>query len=223
MAARPRKATDEDVFLATMSVMSRATPGELTLAEIAAEAGVTAGALVQRFGSKRELMLEMFSRLAGAVDEQFAELRAAHASPLSALRAHGDCMAHMGSTPATFAHHLSYLQMDMTDPDFHAHAARQARAARESMRALLDEAVAARELKRTTDTIALARAVEVTLNGSLMTWAFHQEGTAREWIREDLDALLRPFLSTAAKKSTKANAKRTVRKRKAAGTRGKRS
>lgn len=193
MTPRPRKATDQDVFLATMQVMSRATPGELTLNRIAAEAGVTAGALVQRFGSKRELLLEMFSRLASAVDDQFAGLRAAHASPLETLRAYGDCMAEMGSSPATFAHHLGYLQMDMADPDFHAHAARQARAARESIRALLDEAVDARELSKRTDTVALARAIEVTLNGSLMTWAFHQEGTAADWIRHDLDALLQRF------------------------------
>jgi len=36
--------------------------------------------------------------------------------------------------------------------------------------------------------------VEAIISGSLMTWAFYQEGTAREWVRDDLDAVLRPFL-----------------------------
>jgi AcrR family transcriptional regulator len=58
MAARPRKVSDDDVFSATHRVMQRVAPGELTLAEIALEAGVTAGALVQRFGSKRALLLK---------------------------------------------------------------------------------------------------------------------------------------------------------------------
>ena len=54
MPGRRQKVTDEDVFAAAARVMSRRGPHELTLAEIAAEAGVTAGRLVQRFGSKRK-------------------------------------------------------------------------------------------------------------------------------------------------------------------------
>ncbi len=37
-----------------------------------------------------------------------------------------------------------------------------------------------------------ARAVEVTLNGSLMTWAIHREGTAADWLLADLDRVLGP-------------------------------
>ncbi|MDQ3081725.1 MAG: TetR/AcrR family transcriptional regulator [Gemmatimonadota bacterium] len=59
MSPRPRKVSDEDVFAATYRAMNRFGPGELTLAQIAAEAGVTAGALSQRFGSKRQLLLSL--------------------------------------------------------------------------------------------------------------------------------------------------------------------
>ena len=57
MSPRRRKVEDADVFAAMGRVMRRVGPAELTLGAIAAEAGVTAGALVQRFGSKRELVL----------------------------------------------------------------------------------------------------------------------------------------------------------------------
>jgi len=57
MSPRPRKASDDEIFAASQRVMMRRGPRELTLAEIGKEAGVTAGALVQRFGSKRGLML----------------------------------------------------------------------------------------------------------------------------------------------------------------------
>jgi AcrR family transcriptional regulator len=56
MSPRRRKAEDTDVFAAMVRVMLRAGPAELTLSAIVAEAGVTAGALVQRFGSKRDLL-----------------------------------------------------------------------------------------------------------------------------------------------------------------------
>src|SRR5258706_16391908 len=54
MSPRRRKAEDVDVFAALVRVMLRCGPADLTLRAIAAEAGVTAGALVPRFGSKRE-------------------------------------------------------------------------------------------------------------------------------------------------------------------------
>ena len=55
--ARPRTISDEELIAATVRVMSRLGPVKMTLAAVAEEAGVTAATLVQRFGSKRRLML----------------------------------------------------------------------------------------------------------------------------------------------------------------------
>lgn len=198
MSPRPRKASDEEVFAATQRAMQRLSPTQLTLAEIAAEAGLTAGALVQRFGSKRGLMLAMMSGMADWPRQFFGQLRAEHASPLAALYAYADCFAQMGETPATLAHHLSYLQLDLTDPDFFAHTSAQARATRAEMRELLDAAVAAGELAPGVDTAALARAVEVTVAGSLMTWAFYRDKPLTVWMRDELDRLFAPYRLAAA-------------------------
>ncbi len=86
MSPRPRKASDNEVFGAAMRVMSRVGPADLTLSAIAAEAGLTPGALVQRFGSKQRLLRTISSQLGGAAAEIFAQLRSAHPSPLAALR-----------------------------------------------------------------------------------------------------------------------------------------
>ena len=67
MSPRPRKVSDDDVLAATHRAMARLGPGELTLAQIATEAGVTAGALAQRFGSKRALLLTLAERAASSV------------------------------------------------------------------------------------------------------------------------------------------------------------
>ena len=97
MSPRPQKVTDDDIFMAAQRAMSRLGPGELTLADIAREAGVTAGLLVQRFGSKRDLLLTLSERFSGGTSEMFAELRRGHRSPLATLRAYSDCMAHMAT------------------------------------------------------------------------------------------------------------------------------
>jgi AcrR family transcriptional regulator len=190
---RRLKVSDEDVFAAAGRVMSRVGPAQLMLADIAAEAGLTSGALVQRFGSKRDLLLAVSARAAETTPAMFAELRAAHASPLAALRAYADCMAVMGESPAALAHHLAYLQLDLTDPDFHRHTMAQARATRTALRELVADAIAAGELTPDVDPDALARTIEVTVGGSLMAWAFYREGAAAEWVREDLEAVLKPY------------------------------
>ena len=57
--------------------------------------------------------------------------------------------------------------------------------------------VAAGELPAGVDPDALARAVEVTVSGSLMAWAFHQEGRAGDWVLHDLDAVVGAFAGAA--------------------------
>src|SRR5262245_36285639 len=101
MSPRPRKVSDQAVFDAASRAMARRGPSQLTLSDIAAEAGVTAGALVQRFGSKRELLLALSRRVASTAEDFFVALRSAHGSPLAALRAYADHLARMGDSPAT--------------------------------------------------------------------------------------------------------------------------
>jgi hypothetical protein len=42
---------------------------------------------------------------------------------------------------------------------------------------------------------ALGRLIEATLRGSFLSWALHIEGTAADWLRADLDAVLRPYVT----------------------------
>ncbi len=194
MSPRPQKVTDDDVFMAAQRAMSRLGPGELTLAEIAAEAGVTAGLLVQRFGSKRALLLALSERFSGGTAEMFAQLRAANRSPLATLRAYSDGMANLASSPAALARNFGYLQVDLTDPDFRRHLAKQAMATRKELHKLVREAIEAGELGLQTRPAQLARTIEAIVTGSMMSWAFYQEGPAAKWMRRDLDAILTPYL-----------------------------
>jgi AcrR family transcriptional regulator len=194
LSPRPRKVSDEEVLEAATRVIGQLGPSQLTLSAIGAEAGVTAGALVQRFGSKRSLLKALSSRFAEGTPQLFEGLRRANASPLAALSAYADCIAGMGQSPGTVAHHLAYLQLDLTDPDLYRSAREMAKGAREGIRTLLEAAVAAGELKASANCRALARSIQVTLSGSLLTWAFFRKGTASAFLHEDLDALLKPYL-----------------------------
>src|SRR5215472_10938677 len=160
MSPRQRKVTDDEVFLATQRAMTRRGPHELTLADIAAEAGVTPGLLVQRFGSKRELLLALSERFVRSAPAVFARLKAAHPEPLAALRAYAACMADLASTPDALSRNLAYLQIDLTDEAFRAHLLANARATRGEMESLLRAAMAAGELRKDVDPRRLARTIE---------------------------------------------------------------
>ena len=191
------KVTDDEIFAAAQRAMTRRGPHELTLAHIGVEAGISPGRLVQRFGSKRALLLALAERFAGSAAIVFAGLSAAHRRPLAILRAYAMCMADLAATPDALSRNLAYLQIDLTDPEFRAHLQANARATRVEIESLLRSAVMEGVLRRDVDPLRLARTIEVVISGSLMTWACYREGSATAWIRRDVDAVLQPHLSAA--------------------------
>jgi AcrR family transcriptional regulator len=180
------------------------------LAHVAAEAGLAPATLVQRFGSKRGLLLALARQGSAATGREYAALRERNPSPLAAVYAVAECMAGMAPSPEELANHLAFLHIDLTDPDFHRLALAQSRAARAEIQSFLDDAVKARELGAC-DTARLARAVQVTLGGGLIAWAIEREGTAAEWLRQDLHTLLEPYLrkgSDGARANKRTSARR---------------
>src|SRR6266566_513516 len=120
MSPRPRQTSDEAILMATMRVMQRRSPVDLTLAEVAKEAGVVPATLIQRFGTKRSLLLAACRTAPGGVPEQFGAARAKYGSPLKTLiELYAECSG-FASTPEAMANGLAYLQIDLIDPEFHA-------------------------------------------------------------------------------------------------------
>jgi len=188
MSPRPRGTSDAALLAATHRVVSRLGPN-LTLGDVAREAGVSPATLVQRFGSKRGLLLAYAAAGSADAASEVDAIRAQHASPIAALHALARCIAAMADSPETLSNSLAFLQMDLFDPDFHRHALAHSRGMRAGIKALLDDAVDAGELPRT-DTERLSRAVQAMMGGSLLQWAIDRDGKAADRLGEDLNALL---------------------------------
>ena len=207
MSPRPRETSDLEILAATARVMQRRGPSEITLADVAKEAGVVPATLIQRFGTKRGLLLAAVKTGPTSVPEQFAAGRAKHKSPLKALiELFVECSG-FAATPESMANGLAYLQIDLTDPEFHAITLAQFKAIREETRKILDEAVTARELLPC-DTAELARLIQQVNGGSMLDWAVYRQGTLANWVRCDLEALLRPLRLRNRRGTTKSPHKR---------------
>ncbi|WP_199547064.1 TetR/AcrR family transcriptional regulator [Streptomyces sp. N35] len=190
--ARPRTTSDEAILAAAARAVGRRGPAGLTLASVAEEAGLAPATLVQRFGSKRNLLLALARQGAAHTGAVFDHVRRQHDAPLVALHAALSDLASGVQTPEEMAGHLGFLQLDLTDPEFRTHAAAQAHRMRTETAALLSDAVADRDLAAGTDVDDLARGVQITYNGALLLWAVEGGDCPKELLRDELDRLLRP-------------------------------
>ena len=185
-----------------MRAVSRLGPARLTLAEVAREAGLSPATLLQRFGSKRILLLAVAKQGAGGAAECFTRLRAAHRSPLAALQAVLEEVASRCESPEALANNLAFLEIDLTDPEFHRLALQNSRQTLAGYRELLDDAVAAGEIARC-NSARMARALSAMAGGSLLNWAILREGTLTEWLRADIEMLLGPVMMRKVRRSRK--------------------
>lgn len=170
--------------------MAQHGPARLTLADVAVEAGLSPATLVQRFGSKRGLLLAVARAAAPDARRRFATpSRDDQPGPLEGLIGVLSGLV-AGITREAMANHIAFLGIDVGDPDFRALAAAQGSDLRAGAAGLLAEAIEAGEVRSKTDAVALARAVHVTFNGSLIAWALDGEGPVEETVEADLRALL---------------------------------
>ena len=221
MSPRPRTVTDADIIQAAAKVIVKIGPARLTLAHVGRASGLSPGALVKRFGSKRGLLLAMSRQAMESVDACFAAVRTAHPAPLDAFVAAALEMTRYVQTPEEVANHLAFLQIDLSDPDFYALMKENSGSIEAGYRALLDEAVKAGDLERC-DTARLARAVSALVSGSLLGWAIDRRGTAEASVRADLGMLLDRY-RTARGKTRSATASRRASVRPAKSSRARTS
>ncbi|HEU0012523.1 MAG TPA: helix-turn-helix domain-containing protein [Longimicrobium sp.] len=182
--------SDATILHAAGRAISRLGPARLTLADVAAEAGVAPPTLLQRFGSKRGLLLAFAARGIEGARRAFAAARTRMPSPLEAVVEALVGMTAAVATREAMANHLAFLQMDLADPEFHAHARTHAVVLREEIGACLDRAVARGELPAA-ETGPAARAVHAAFNGALLAWAVDGEGTVEQAVRDAVGVVLR--------------------------------
>lgn len=186
---RPRTVPDRAVLEAAAAVVGEVGPERLTLAAVGARVGLSPATLLQRFGSRRGLLLALAEHDVDAVPDRVRAV-AARSPVLPALV---DTLAGLATAlagPAQFAHHLSFLLMDLADPEFSAvtrrYAANLGTALREALAAARDRG----ELRPGTDPAELAELVHSTYNGALVTWGMTGEGRPADRVRRHLAALL---------------------------------
>jgi AcrR family transcriptional regulator len=170
--ARPKSKSDEEVMAATMRAVARHGVSALTLAHVAAEAGLAPSTLAERYGSKRALLLAAAKSAAPTAAEASPAAAPAETPRAAAVEYLVSLARHVGDRRA-FAHHLAFLELDVADPEFRAAAADHVAAV---LACLESFGLSARE----------ARALYVAYNGALVLWALTGECSLEASLRADL-------------------------------------
>lgn len=173
----PRKeplVPDATVFAAVIDVISAEGPTGLTLARVGERAGLTAGALVIRFGSKRGMLAAFAARSVADVHRLFEE--AARRTPDDPWAAAVDGLVRL-ATPVgdrrSFANHLGWFAQELADEDLRQHAVAHARLVQAELARLLGGPVPARRLY-------------TAYQGALILWALGSRGTLSAYLRREL-------------------------------------
>lgn len=189
---RAKSVDDQAVLAGVHRVVQRIGPERFTLAAAGAEVGLSASTLVQRFGSKRELLLSAdrwaVERWVGGMDEA-----PPGDSPMERLIAGLVYTVEADTTPGELANSVSLLQIALADNEFHASTHDGARRLRSKIIERLSEAVAKGELRPGTDVDALAEMVEIVYHGAMISWAIHRTGRLTEALTTGFERLLQPY------------------------------
>jgi AcrR family transcriptional regulator len=187
--ARPRKVSDEQLLVAAGTVIGRIGP-RFTLADIAAEAGVVAGTLVQRFGSKHGLLTALSRMTIDALPGTIREVTERAGDPLDALR-NGLIEPYAPlDDPENAANNLAQLAVDFGDAELRALLAELYEATEAEVAALFRRAVQAGALPAAPPVPQAARILAALVEGSAIRWSVRPDGSLRARMRADLDAVL---------------------------------
>lgn len=171
------------------AVIERLGPA-FTLADVAKEAGIAAGTLVQRFGSKHGLLVAMTR---AAIEEARRGLRAAlqgGGDPVAAaIRALVERYAPLDD-PVTAPNNLAQLAVDLADERLRELMAEYYAVIEQELEPALRQAVAAGELPGAPAPEVAARVLAALADGTAIRWSTRPVGSLTERLRADLEAVV---------------------------------
>lgn len=220
---RTKTVSDDAVLDATSRVLLRRGPHDLTLADVAREAGIHASTILQRHGTKRALIVAFARRSAeraaaafplaegaGAVATRGRSRGASGVRRIPALRASLLALTRGMRTRTGLANSLALLVEDVRDEELRMHARVHADRTEDALTAHLGAAARRGEIAAPASPRALARLLQAAFNGAIVQWALRGTGTLDAWVGKVIDTFVEtvsPPVRGARKTKGKARAK----------------
>ena len=192
--SRSKKLTDDQVLQDAIRFVGKHGVESLTFSTLSKQVGLAPATLVQRFGTKQNLLAMAAERCFSEINNTLDTARQQYASPLKALE---EGIVHMSVTigsPQTYANGLALFAICLSDAEAYVLLQASARQLHNDLRSMLDACVEASELKPL-DTDKAAYALHALYEGTITTWSMHKEGTAADWVRKHFKIFIQPYVA----------------------------
>lgn len=195
--SRTKTRNDEDILASIGQFLIREGIATFTFERLSEEVGLSQATLVQRFGSKRSLLLRLAQQNSQAIIALFRTTTQQYADePIKAIvQGFGGFVVGI-KDKGNMAANLTFLQLAIQDPEIHSAIADSIHQLENMTIALLQSALDNGTLQPDTDIVALARLVFTIYNGTIINWAMQDDTTnIQTELTHNLQIIFKPYLN----------------------------
>jgi len=191
--SRPRLVSDQTIITEAYELLMELGPRALTFESLAKRVGLVPAALVRRFKTKQQLLLQVDRHGLERTNAEVAEAVDHKKSPIEAIIAQFTAELSFASTLERFANGQEFLLMDFREKDLYSNYRVSFEHRHQQIIELLRQSQSAGELGAIEDTPELARHLEMLLHGAGHVWAMTQDGPIESYIRQHVQLALEPY------------------------------
>lgn len=184
---RPKLVSDADLLDVVVRFIGERGPGGFTLADLGKQVGLSPATLIQRFGSKHQLIESAIGRVNERLAQAVSRVPSGSEDTEAALVEWFVDLAHPFRTRPLIASHLVFLRRDLLDATLRAKASRHSRLVRRRVCQYLE----AMRSDLAQDARPIATALEAHWHGLVIQWAIAGQGPLDAWLRTGLTLFLR--------------------------------
>jgi len=175
---------DRDVLDKALLVISEQGPERFTLADVGKAVGLAPATLMQRFGSKQQLLILAAKQANVKLGIDLEELKKKKLPWEQELIHLLSAMPEGFGSRQDIANSLGVLKLDMVDPELHPIARQLFESLRHRIQELLQEGQSSGRLDKTFDVNAITWELDALRHGLVIQWTLSGEGTLQEWLEK---------------------------------------
>lgn len=189
--AKSKSINDESVLDKALLVISELGPESFTLADVGKVVGLAPATLVQRFGTKQQLLIRAAKQANVKLGQELEKLKKKN------LRWDKELIYLLTGMPEGFgsrqdiANSLGVLKLDMIDPELHPIARNLFKVLRQRIQELLSQGQSSGQLDPSFDVKLITWELDALRHGLVIQWTLSGQGTLARWLHKGFQIYLK--------------------------------
>lgn len=185
--AQKKSIDDQSVLEKALLVISERGPDAFTLADVGRVVGLAPATLMQRFGSKQQLLILAAKQANVKLKQDLAELKKKKLPWDQELIHLLSAMPEGFGSRQDIANSLGVLKLDMVDPELHPIARHLFESLRERIQELLQIGQSAGQLDASVDSNAITWELDALRHGFVIQWCLSGKDSLQKWLEKGFE------------------------------------